>query len=285
MTLDPDAGEKFYAETDPTYRASQIDRGAIMKKRNDGSDLIVPGDYLATLQNCEGYYLCPTDADGMPLGPVVGYTAPYDGPGGKKMKWVGLAYLNFSKADRYPAVLTFFAEALAEKIRSRNLIPDVILGAPWAAVKFSQEVARILGSRHINAEKKPFINDDGKPDEEIVSGRYEGEIRPGDIVAIGEELINNASTTEKLVKIANDAGGHVNSIFCAINRSSPFKETFWNAPRHDPVPIIGVIERPYPQFHQDDPIVAKAIAEGNIAWKPKYEWDRLKEAMERHATD
>lgn len=280
MTLIPDIGEQFYRDTDPAYRA-RIDKGATMKK-NDGSDLIVPGDYLATLQNCEGYYLCPTDGDGMPLGPVVGYSGPYDGPGGKKMKWVGLAYLNFSKADPYPAVLTFFAEALAEKVRNRKMVPDAILGAPWAGVKFSQEVARLLGCRHIFAEKKPFINGDGLLEEEIVLGRYEDEIRQGEVVAIGEELVNNASTTGKLVKLIDGAGGHPNSVFCAINRSSPFKEVFWDAPGRDPIPIVGVIEQPFPQFKQDDPVVVAAIAAGNIVWKPKYAWSQFKEIMALH---
>lgn len=253
-------------------------------EQNDGSDLIVPGDFLVTLENCEGYYLCPTDSDGLPVGPVVGYSGTYDGPQGKKMKWVGLAYLNFSKADQYPAVLTFFAEALAEKIRKRMLVPDIILGTPWAGVKFSQEMARLLGCRHIFAEKKPFINSDGLLEEEIVLGRYEGEIMQGDVVGIGEELLNNASTTGKLIKLIDDAGGHVNSVFCAINRSSPLKETFWSAPDSDPIPIVGVIERSFPQFKQDDPIVAMAIATGNVVWKPKYEWNRLRAVMERYAT-
>ncbi len=252
--------------------------------KNDGSNLIVPEDYLATLQNCEGYYLCPTDGEGLPLGPVVGYAGTYDGPEGKKMKWVGLAYLNFSKADPYPAVLTFFAEALAQKIRNRRLVPNVILGAPWAGVKFSQEVARLLGCRHIFAEKKSFINTEGLLEEEIVLGRYDGEIKQGDVVAIGEELVNNASTTEKLVRLIDGAGGYANCVLCAINRSSPCKETFWAAPGRDPIPIVGVIEQSFPQFKQDDPVVASAIAAGNVVWKPKYAWNQFKEIMSLHAS-
>jgi adenine/guanine phosphoribosyltransferase-like PRPP-binding protein len=246
---------------------------AMNRIMNDGSHLIDPeGDPLQTLRNCEGYYTCPTDAEGKPLGPIVGYTAPYTPPGVvPELKWVGLTYYNFSKADPWPAVLTFFAEAMVRRLTVRHMLPDVIVGAPWAGVKFSQEVARLLGCRHIFAEKKG---------DEVILGRYEGEIHAGDVVLVGEELVNNTSTTGKLVKLIEDADGKVLGIFCAINRSFPFKETFWKAPESDPLPIIGVIERATPQYHQDDPLVAQAIADGRIVWKPKYAWDKMEAAMQ-----
>lgn len=248
----------------------------------DGFHLIDPnGDYLQTLENCEGYYACPVDADGKPLGSVVGYTATYTTNDGSKMKWVGLTYYNFSKADKWPAVLTFFAEGMAQRLKERGLIPDGIIGGPWAGVKFAHETARIIGCQSIYAEKKPIsCNKDGEIIEEIILGRYGGEISPGSRWLIGEELVNNASTTGKLIKLVEDAGGIVIGICCAINRSSPFKQTFWDAPGRDPLPIIGVIECETPQYRQDDPVVAKAIAAGNVVWKPKYVWPQLKAAMD-----
>ncbi len=239
--------------------------------RNDGSHLIVPGDFLKTLENCEGYYVCPQDADGKPLGPVVGYAGEYDAADGVRKKWVGLTYYNFSKADVYPAVLTFFAQAMADRLKERRMVPDLIVGAPWAGVKFSQEVARILGRRHIFAEKKG---------DNIVLGRYEGEISSGERVMVGEELVNNLSTTGKLIGLIEEAGGIVVGICCAINRSYPGVKTFWDAPRKDPLPIIGVIEIPTPQYKQDDPVVAEAVTIGNVVWKPKYAWNRMKAAMD-----
>lgn len=230
------------------------------------------GDFLKTLENCEGYYVCPQSPDGKLFGPVVGYTADYDVGDGTKKKWVGLTYYNFSKADQWPAVLSFFAREMNRKLTARSMIPDVIIGAPWAGVKFSQEVACLLGCRHIFAEKK---------DDDVILGRYEGDINPGDIVAIGEELVNNASTTGKLVNLIEKSGGHVVCIFCAINRSSPFKKSFWETSNVS-IPIIGVIERETPQYRQDDLIVAEDVAAGNVIWKPKYEWPKLKAAMDSH---
>jgi adenine/guanine phosphoribosyltransferase-like PRPP-binding protein len=240
----------------------------------DGSHLIVPGDYLMTLKNCEGYYECPLDHDGKPLGPVVGYTADYKTEDGEEKKWVGLTYYNFAKADVWPAVLTEFGSAMAEKLRARNLVPDIIVGAPWAGIKFSLELAFLLGCRHIFAEKKG---------DELILGRYEGEIRPGETAAIGEELVNNARTTGKLRRLIEGEGGHVTSVACAINRSFPFKVTYWDPPEGDPIPIVGVIERETPQYKQNHPLVAHAIEKGNAVMKPKYEWDKMKAAMERYS--
>lgn len=253
---------------------------------NDGDHLIALQeptgvDHLRTLENCQGHYACPVGPDGMLLGPVVGYTAPYTASDGSQKKWVGLEYFNFAQADQWPAVIAEFAESLMVQLNSRGIAPDIIVGAPLAGVKLSQEVAHVVGCRHIFAEKKPVgFDSDGKVIEELILGRYEGAIRTGDTVVIGEELVNNASTTKKLIELIESAGGHVMAIICAINRSYPFKQTFWDAPERDPIPIIGVINRSTPQYRQDDPVVAEAIAAGNVVWKPKYEWARLKQAME-----
>jgi orotate phosphoribosyltransferase len=231
----------------------------------DGTHLIVQGDNLATLKNCDGYYTATLDEAGMPTTPVVGYTASYHSESGSSEKWVGLTYYNFSKADLWPAVLTHFGKQMALKISEAKLAPDMIVGAPWAGIKFSQEVSRILACRHIFAEKK---------EDDMILGRYDLEIPKGARILIGEELVNNTSTTGKLITLIEEAGGEVVGILCAINRSYPFKNTFEVADGRS-VPILGVIEVPTPQYKQHEAIVADAIAEGRVVWKPKYEWDRL----------
>lgn len=236
-----------------------------------GSHLIkAEEDFLSTLRNCQGYYECPTDANGKPKGPLVGYTAKYKEEDGSEKNWVGFVYYNFSKADLWPAILNRFAQRMYMKLVVENLFPDVIVGAPWAGIKFSQEVARLCCCRHIFAEKKG---------DEVILGRYEGAICPGDEVIIGEELVNNASTTSKLVSLIEDAGGKVIGIICAINRSSPFKKEFCISPDSITIPILGVVEKETPQYRQDDPLVLEAIAEGQVVWKPKYEWKRMEAAM------
>ncbi len=156
----------------------------------DGSHLLVPdGNPFQILQNCRGYYRCPTDGNGMPVELIVGYTKEY-APG---KNWVGLEYYDFAMADMWPAVLEYFAFRMVERLRDVNLVLNIIIGAPWAGVKFSQEVARQIGCRHIFAEK----TGDGR----LILGRYEGIIEAGASVIIGEELVNNASTTGTLIRL------------------------------------------------------------------------------------
>lgn len=236
----------------------------------DGSHLLERGgDAFRILENCRGYYRCPTDENGRPIGPIVGYTKEYE-PG---KNWVGLEYYDFAMADMWPAVLGYFAARMAQRLREANLVPDIIIGAPWAGVKFSQEVARQIGCRQIFAEKIG----DGR----LILGRYEGVIESGASVFIGEELVNNASTTGTLIQLVGQAKGHVIGILCAINRSFPFRAGLSGSDGKE-IPILGVIERETPQYRQDDPLVEQAIVEGRVVWKPKYDWNRLRAVMEAH---
>jgi len=235
--------------------------------QRDGSHLLVSdGNAFQILRNCQGYYRCPVDANGIPIGPIVGYTKEY-APG---LHWVGLEYYNFSKADVWPAVLNYFASVMADKLQEAGVLPDVIIGAPWAGVKFSQEVSRLVGCRHIFAEKQ----EGGR----LSIGRYEGIIRSGDSVVIGEELVNNASTTGNLIGLVEEAGGKVRGIICAINRSFPFKAEFLISDT-ERVPIFGVIERERPQYQQNHPLVAAKVAADEVIWKPKYHWEQMEQAM------
>ncbi len=63
------------------------------------------------------------------------------------------------------------------------------------------------------------------------------------------------------------------AILCAFNRSG--KDT-WNG-----VPVISACAVEARQFKQNDPEVIDSIAAGNVAWKPKLEWDKLAEAMNK----
>lgn len=236
----------------------------------DGSHLLErDGDAFRILENCQGYYRCPTDGDGRPVGPIVGYTKEYE-PG---KNWVGLEYYDFAMADMWPAVLEYFASRMVQRLREADLVPDIIIGAPWAGVKFSQEVARQIGCRQIFAEKTGYG--------QLILGRYEGVIEPGASVFIGEELVNNASTTGTLIQLVEQAKGHIIGILCAINRSFPFRAGFLGSDGKE-IPILGVIERETPQYRQDDPLVVQAIVERHVVWKPKYHWGRLRTVMEAH---
>lgn len=248
--------------------------------RPNGIDRIAPGNYIQTLVNCQGFYTCPRDQAGNLVGPIVGYAA--DHPSGDGTKWVGPDYINFSMADQWPAVLKVFAGALMYYLDQAGIIPTVVLGAPMAGIKLSGEVARLLQCRSIYAEKKPIrVGIEGQRDvTELVLPRYD--IYPGDKVLIGEELVNNLSTTGELCDLVEAAGGTVVGISCAVNRSSPHMQTLWRAPDHDPIRIIAVVDHEMSQYHRSDPVVAEAIARYGLVAKSKYEWPKLQAAMDAH---
>ncbi len=251
-----------------------------------GAHLIVDGDPRQTLINCQGLYECPLDGDGNPLGPIVGYAGKYYIGDGQEKNYVGLAYYNYSMADQWPAVNRWFARCLvngpmkadepqsAEPYRWQSKM--VILGAPMAGIKFSAAVAEELGCRHIFAEKKTLkvgLMVGERDEEELRMLRYD--IHPGDLVFIGEELVNNLSTTKDLVAIIEEAGAVYMGIICVINRAWPGVREFMGRP------IYSVLRVPTPQYRQDDPMILAALGRGlPIIGKPKYDWDTLRTAME-----
>lgn len=239
---------------------------------------IVLHDPLATLKRCNGYYLSPKDGDGKFLGPAVGYAGQYATDEGPK-NYVGFEYFNFAKAEQYHCVRSYFAELIDQKLKKAilhysELEIDAVLGAPMGGILFADSVSQQLNCRVIFSEKK--VTDFAQPDNGIkekskqIIDRHE--IRPGDKIAIVEDVTNNFSTTDALIKLIQQNGGTVVAIICAFNRSV---SSCW----HD-IPVISALEIPTDQFRQDEPEVAGLIGIGNIIWKPKDEWAPLKKAME-----
>src|SRR3989338_5324320 len=93
------------------------------------TDLVIPRqgeDPLDLLARCGGYYDCPIGADGKPKGPLVGYTARYDG----EHHWVGFTYANFAKAEEHPPVVRYCSSRLVDMINVRLNDIDVFCGIP-----------------------------------------------------------------------------------------------------------------------------------------------------------
>lgn len=230
---------------------------------------INPSDHLATLKNCGGYYECPKDSHSKRLGPLVGYAGTYDPEG--SLHYVGDVYYNFARAEQYPEVRDHFAQQMSHQFPFSDA--DVFLGSPMGGILLAGDLARINGKRVIFAEKKITAPAVGKQREEssLVIDRHE--LRPGDRVIIVEDVCNNFSTTYQLIHRVNDFGGTVTGIACFLNRSPHIV-----IPATD-LSVWNLLHIPTVQFQQDDPSVIDDIKAGNVAWKPKREWDKLAAAM------
>jgi orotate phosphoribosyltransferase len=134
-------------------------------------------------------------------------------------------------------------------------------------------VSDYLDCEVIFAEKKVMaLADKGKGTKEVselVIDRHE--IKPGENIFIIEDVCNNFSTTEKLKTEIEKHGGNLIGIACAINRSGQLE---WEG-----LPVISALFIPTEQYKQEDEEVAELVAAGKIVWKPKQEWQTLKDAM------
>ncbi|TAN58580.1 hypothetical protein EPN15_00535 [Patescibacteria group bacterium] len=229
---------------------------------------------LEILDLCDGYYSCPKDENGKRLGPMVGYAGRYETPDGKK-QWVGDIYANFSKAEEYPHVLKYFADQMREKLLPMLDEIDVFCGAPIGGYAFSLMLGLACDRRVIKAEKKVIKTATAYEREKtnLVFGRHE--VRECERVAIVEDVCNNFATTDQLIDLIEEAEGRAIAIICLLNRSLTIDH--WYISKYNAgIPVISLVRMPIPEYKQDDPVVARDIAAGNVIWKPKDEWDRLK---------
>jgi len=251
----------------------QLTAEELEKVPEDFTDLLEVNPLLV-LRNCEGYYESPRKGTGGDYtGPVVAYAKKYDDGAGEQKNMVGFVYLNFAKAEQYPAVRKYFADRIAEKFRMFNLEADLALGAPMGGLFLAADLGHALNCRTAFAEKVVKVAaDKGKnvrEESELIIDRHD--IRPGDKVVLVEDVTNNFSTTEKMVELIRNQGGVLVAILSAFNRSGKDK---WNF-----LPVISACDIRFDQYRQDAVAVADIIKAGNIILKPKLQWDKLAQAM------
>ncbi|MFA5108931.1 MAG: orotidine 5'-phosphate decarboxylase / HUMPS family protein [Patescibacteria group bacterium] len=236
--------------------------------------LVVPGDPLATLRNCEGYYESPKDGDGKYIGPVVCYAKKYVGALSEHKNLVGFVYLNFAKAEPFPTVREYFADLISTEARMPGLGINKVLGAPMGGLLLAGDIGRSLKCPTIFAEKVVTVaavkEKNVREESTLVIDRHE--INPGDLIALVEDVTNNFSTTEQIKDLIESHGGKLVAILCAFNRSGKLE---WEG-----IPVISACDVKLDQYKQEDPEVADIVAAGKIILKPKFQWPLLKEAME-----
>lgn len=235
---------------------------------------LAQGDPLEMARLAGGWYLCPRDKDGNPLGPFVVFAGRYQ-PGDEN--FIGDRYLNFAKVEQWPVLLHEIANRLVKGLR----IPiDVFCGMPMGGIKLAEWLGYCycLGCRSIYPDKKvlEIATALSREKTKLVFGRHNPE--PGDNVAIVEDVANNFSTTQEAIDLVLANGARPVAIVCFLNRSLDVEDMY--QPKEGPaLPVISLVRQKMPEWRQDEPLVAKMIAEGRVVWDPKKEWDKLEAAM------
>jgi orotate phosphoribosyltransferase len=235
------------------------------------------GDNLiGALNALGGYYICPKDANGKRLEPLMGYA------GRDKLgrQMVGDLYANFALMEQHPVILYHFAKTLEAFSLIKEMRIDAFCGAPMGGLAFANLLAYIYGVRYFYPEKKILAVGTATEREKskLIFNRHE--IVRGERVAWVEDVANNFSTADTGVELVEDGGAEVDLILALLNRS-PFVGRTFKTRRGKEIPVGCGVLMPMPQYEQDDPAVAEDIKKGNFVPKPKDEWDRCVQAMER----
>jgi len=236
--------------------------------------------YLELLRCCGGYYDCPVDEGGKRLGPLVGYA----GRDERGRQFVGNTYANFAKIERSGRVLSRVAVdlrySMIEKFGRENI--SGFCGAPEGGKSLATRMAAFeaLDFCCIYPEKKLIheASTDSREVTRLIFDRHEP--LKGENLVIVEDVCNNFSTTNDLIKLVHTFGAKVVGIACFLNRSLTV-EDFYRYGDESSIPVVALVRKPIFEWRQDDPAVADDIAKGNFVSEPKHQWERLMQAMNK----
>lgn len=240
---------------------------------------------LGLLELIDGYYECQKSSGGQRQTPLVGYAGKYDSPDGPK-QYVGEIYVNFSKAEEYPDIMLHFAAKLYGKFMDRILVESeprpnwnkiVCVGPQLGGFSIAQLFALQNQTelfRFACAEKKVVqaASSNMREQTELFFGRHE--VPAGSEVVVIEDVLNNFSTTGDLIRLVESSGSKVIAIGGLLNRSDKVDDRYMHESRA--IPVFSLVRKAFDQYRQDDPFVANDIARGNVVWKPKNQWEKLK---------
>lgn len=245
-----------------------MDRPFIVEGGED--DSLIWEDPLKVLFALGGFYKCPKDASGRRLGPLVGYAGRDD----LGRQYVGDLYVNFAEAEQWPWIYDAWVARLVVKLEPLRI--DTFMGMPMGSILTAAAIARTMQRRVIFAEKKvtALATESSREKSELILTRHG--VSKNERVAICEDVTNNFSTTAEAVVLVRAQGGEVAAVVTLLNRSIYTD--------HGGIPVIALVREPMPQYQQDDPEVAADVTAGNVVWKVKPEWSRLREVMERLAS-
>lgn len=224
-------------------------------------------DLLELGKHCDAVYVCPKDAEGKRMGPLVAYA----GKDSQGRNLVGDIYFNFRKIESHPRVVEAFAEVISEKLIKADLFHsfDTICGIPQGGRTFGQMLALVTGKRFVYADKKPKPTEAGKK-QEYTWDLSQFDFEPGERVALAEDVFNNFQNTDTTLAEIAGTGADIVLLVGALNRSPHYNTLYKKG-----LPVIASIREAYPEYEQDDPAVAGDIAAGRLELEVKKNWAHL----------
>lgn len=252
------------------------------------------GDPLTILKKLGGYYECSKDASGNRLTPLVGYAAKYK-TDDDEFQYVGEVYCNFAKAEEHPGVMAYFAEQLLAnnvdilsptEIMLWNKVkisgPLVFVGPQMGGIAVAQflayEASKYCDVRYACAEKIVTEAKSANRREQSTLEFARHTVNQGDNLIVCEDVLNNFSTTQQLIELAEKNGANVVAIVGLLNRSMTVENEYQAHtayPAGYNIPVISLVRKPFAEYKQEDLYVIKDIVAGNLVPKPKNEWGKL----------
>lgn len=241
------------------------------------------GESLISLAiRCNALYICPKDARGNRLGPLVAYA----GKGKDGRNLIGDIYFNFRKIEQWHLVLEYFARVIYKNLIASGLLHefDTICGIPEGGRTLGQSLGSLYQKRFVYATKVPKPTEPGKK-QEYRWDLSQFEFVAGERLLVMEDVINNLQNTNNMLEQIACTGAKVVLLGAALNRS-PFADKSYT-PRSGPfadqeLPIVCALREPFPEYEQSDPEVVADVVNGNIEFEVKKNWPKLIAAMEAH---
>lgn len=221
-----------------------------------------------------GYYVCPRDARGKRMGPMVGYVGCYE----EDKQWIGDVYLDMSVLEKTPVTLSVFVDHLAQKYnfhqKAINKEITHFLGAPEGGKMIAHQLAfQLPVTEYACLDKKvvELATQTSREKTELVWGRHS--VPAGARVMLVEDVTNNFTTTAKMVACVEARGAYVVGIATLFNRSETVENVF-AVPGTPPytshhIPVYALITEKLPQYRQDDPSVVEDINTFGVLLKPR----------------
>lgn len=119
-------------------------------------------------------------------------------------------YMQCAQVLQYPAQTEKLAAFLSEKIKEAVGTPDVVIGPAMGGILVAYEVGRALGVRSIFAERENGA----------MTLRRSFAIRPGEKVAVCEDVVTTGGSVREVMDVVEKAGGKIEAVAALVDRSN-----------------------------------------------------------------